>query len=91
MTGLVILQDCSGTRWLRFENPIKVFQTTEIEDVLPLIEEVEQHVNEHHLFAAGFVSYEAAPAFDEALEVKKAGSMPLVWFGLYTRPLEHNL
>ncbi len=91
MTGLVILQDCSGTRWLRFENPIKVFQTTEIEDVLPLIEEVEQHVNEHHLFAAGFISYEAAPAFDEALEVKKAGSMPLVWFGLYTRPLEHNL
>lgn len=35
--------------------------------------------------AAGFVAYEAAPAFDPALPVVPAGPgrLPLVWFGLY--------
>jgi para-aminobenzoate synthetase/4-amino-4-deoxychorismate lyase len=90
MSGLVLLQDCSGARWLRFENPLRVFQTTEIDEVLPLIKEVEQQVNERNLYAAGFISYEAAPAFDRALVVKNAGLIPLIWFGLYSRPQEYK-
>jgi para-aminobenzoate synthetase/4-amino-4-deoxychorismate lyase len=31
-------------------------------------------------FVAGFVSYEAAPAFDPAMEVRAGGRMPLAWF-----------
>lgn len=90
MTGLVILQDCLGARWLRFENPIKVYQTSNIGDVLPMIADVEQRVNREGLFAAGFITYEAAPAFDEALLVKEPGSLPLIWLGLYARPQEHQ-
>ncbi len=34
-------------------------------------------------YAAGFVAYEAAPAFDRALAVKDDSGFPLLWFGLY--------
>ena len=37
----------------------------------------------HQRHAAGFISYEAAPAFDDALQTKPPDSFPLLWFGLY--------
>jgi len=40
-------------------------------------------VTKRGLHAAGFVGYEAAPAFDEAFAVQRGGRMPLLWFGLY--------
>ena len=57
---------------------------------------VDQLVQSRGLFAAGFVSYEAAPAFDRALIVRDprpasgypgaAAGFPLVWFGLFAEP-----
>ncbi len=34
-------------------------------------------------YAAGFVSYEASPAFDEANSVNETSEFPLLWFGIY--------
>lgn len=34
-------------------------------------------------FAAGFLSYEAAPAFDKAHKVRNLTDFPLLWFGIY--------
>jgi len=39
-------------------------------------------------WAAGFVTYEAAPAFDSALVTRAPGKLPLLWFGLYRRVRE---
>ena len=47
---------------------------------------VEEAVDKGNLHAAGFLAYEAAPAFDPALVVKADGQFPLLWFGLYERP-----
>jgi len=44
---------------------------------------VERLVESRRLHAAGFVSYEAAPAFDRALVVREAPGFPLLWFGLF--------
>ena len=44
---------------------------------------MEQAVVQDGLYAAGFVSYEAAPAFDGSLVVNDDGHFPLLWFGLY--------
>ena len=38
-------------------------------------------------YAAGYVSYEAAPAFDEAYRVKAQSQMPLLWFGIFEKPI----
>lgn len=45
---------------------------------------VAQHLRRYGGYAAGFVSYEAAPAFDPALRVRKPEhDFPLVWFGCF--------
>ena len=53
-----------------------------------MLRSVEQAVNTQGRYAAGFVSYEAAPAFDPSLVVHPDGNFPLVWFGLYDAPTE---
>jgi para-aminobenzoate synthetase/4-amino-4-deoxychorismate lyase len=86
MTDRVVLQDKHGDRWLHFSDPLWVASTTELAEVPKLLIEIEALVEERGLYAAGFLSYEAAPAFDRALLVRRQTSLPLLWFGLYRRP-----
>ena len=39
-------------------------------------------------WVVGFVSYEAAPAFDSAFVTRPAADLPLAWFGVFTGPRE---
>src|SRR5699024_12135077 len=50
------------------------------------IEQVQEKVNEGK-YAAGYISYEAAPAFCEHFTTHKAAQMPLVWFGIFDAPI----
>lgn len=86
MTNQVILQDKQGARWLHFDDPLQVFMTSDLIKIPQLLIEIESKVEEQGLFAAGYISYEAAPAFDAALLVRPPSSQPLIWFGLYERP-----
>lgn len=52
-------------------------------EVPAAIAAVERAVGVDGLHAAGFLAYEAAPAFDPALRVRARGDAPLIWFGLY--------
>ncbi len=72
--------------WLRFANPQQIIYAEQIDDVRNALQEVERLVEENNWHAAGFVSYEAAPAFDSALHVLNAKGFPLLWFGLYQKP-----
>jgi para-aminobenzoate synthetase/4-amino-4-deoxychorismate lyase len=77
-----------------FRNPRLIVTAHRVEDVWPALQEVERHVA-NGLTAAGYVAYEAAPAFDRALRTHAPGLMPLLWFGLYaevdTAPLPSPL
>lgn len=77
--------------WLHFSKPYKVFTTTDLHQTKEMLHEVERLVNENGWHAAGFLSYEAAPAFDSALHVLSSGDFPLLWFGLYPTPQALNL
>ena len=68
-----------------FDDPLDIVTAYEIDDVLPALSRVEA-ATAAGSWAAGFVAYEAAPAFDAALRVKAAGSVPLVWFGVFEEP-----
>jgi para-aminobenzoate synthetase/4-amino-4-deoxychorismate lyase len=72
--------------WLHFANPHLIISVTGIDDAHNALREIERLVNENNWRAAGFVSYEAAPAFDNALHVIPADDFPLLWFGLYSAP-----
>jgi para-aminobenzoate synthetase/4-amino-4-deoxychorismate lyase len=78
--------DASLRRWLHFHSPCKVLCTSLASDVVPLLQQVEADVKSGGRYAAGFISYEAAPAFDSCLRVRSHGLFPLAWFGLYSEP-----
>src|SRR5512137_1428675 len=71
--------------FLFFRDPQAVLTARRPEEVLPLLREVEAAVARGR-HAAGFVAYEAAPAFDPALRTHPPGRLPLAWFGLYGEP-----
>ncbi len=82
----VFLHDAARRRWLLFRAPYLVLQTERTEEVLPILRQVDVSVQKEGLHAAGFISYEAGPAFDRSLEVKPDIAFPLVWFGLFDEP-----
>ncbi|WP_088006914.1 aminodeoxychorismate synthase component I [Indiicoccus explosivorum] len=75
--------DSSGTiRPKTFTDPVRILSASSLAEVGPLFEALEAGINEGYS-AAGFVSYEAAPAFHPAMRTKPPGDVPLVWFGLF--------
>ena len=76
----------NNNEWLHFTKPHHIISVSNLDDVHSALQEVERLVNSNNWHAAGFVSYEAAPAFDSALPVLAVGDFPLLWFGLYSEP-----
>ncbi|WP_318502454.1 aminodeoxychorismate synthase component I [Bacillus sp. T3] len=68
-----------------FKNPVQVITTEKLEDVLSCLQLVEDAVQKGY-YAAGFISYEGAAAFEPAFSVREGGSMPLLWFGIFSEP-----
>jgi para-aminobenzoate synthetase/4-amino-4-deoxychorismate lyase len=95
LTNEVLLKD--NGRWLHFAKPQCIITVQKLDDVVPALHEVERLIEADGWHAAGFVSYEAAPAFDSAHRAERseptgkqrrsAGStFPYLWFGLYPPP-----
>lgn len=84
----VVLHHAQRQRWLLFRQPVAVHVARTLDEVIPVIETVESQVRKDGLSAAGFLAYEAGPAFDSALAAKPSGQFPLAWFGLYCEPEE---
>lgn len=82
----VVLYDAAYRKWLIYQDPLDIVEARSISEVEPALQQIESTVEKQNLFAAGFVCYEAAPAFDPALSVHPPSGLPLVWFGLYRRP-----
>ena len=80
-----------GSRWLHFANPHRMIIAQKLEDVIPALREVERLVEINEWHAAGFVSYEAATAFDSILHTLPDIGFPLLWFGLYPDPRQVTL
>jgi para-aminobenzoate synthetase / 4-amino-4-deoxychorismate lyase len=69
-----------------FTQPERVIVAHEVSEVAAALCAVEEGTRQG-LYAAGYVAYEAAPAFDDALVTQAGGAeQPLVWFGLFRGP-----
>lgn len=69
-----------------FSQPERVIVAHEVGEVGAALRAVEEGTR-HGFYAAGYVAYEAAAAFDDALVTKPGGAeQPLVWFGLFRGP-----
>lgn len=71
--------------WWRFRSPLERLGAASLEEVPALLERVEQ-ATEEGLWAVGFVTYEAAPAFDPSLVVRAPGAGALAAFSLFAPP-----
>ncbi len=81
MAKQILIFDPSQRTWIRFQSPFQILAAYTAAEVLPLLDAVERQVDAGH-FAAGFISYEAAPAFDDALRTRPPENFPLCWFAL---------
>lgn len=70
---------------LIFRNPIQVISAHQLAEIYPALAEVERAVSQGY-YAAGYLSYEAAPAFEQAFTVSPNHSLPLLWFGIFSNP-----
>ncbi len=70
---------------LRFSAPLEILEARSISEVPSLLRHAAGKVAQGNC-AAGFLTYEAAPAFDSALRTHPPGDLPLAWFGIYDAP-----
>lgn len=82
----VLLHDAERQQWLSFERPLETVTALCPDEVLPALQKIEDLVENRGLFAAGFLTYEAAAAFDPACSVHPPVDQPLLWFGIYQAP-----
>ena len=82
----IVIRDAQQ-QWLKFSNPTCVVEAHHLTEVLPKLQLINELVQDHNSYAAGFISYEAASAFDRVLVTHdRSESFPLLWFGLYQQP-----
>jgi para-aminobenzoate synthetase/4-amino-4-deoxychorismate lyase len=70
---------------LFFSNPKEVIIARHLDEVIPALKKVQEFAKQGY-YAGGFISYEAAPAFEEAYIVHKNKELPLLWFGIFNEP-----
>ena len=81
-----LVQDGDEGGWWQFEDAREIIIIDRIDAVLPALRRIEERVNSEGWWATGFISYEAGPAFDPAIQVRAPGVWPLLWMGLYPQP-----
>ena len=79
-TGRVLFPDGDFVR--AYTDPVEIVTTDRLEAVLPALATLEGRVAAG-CHVAGFLAYEAAAAFDPALQTHPRGALPLLWFGVY--------
>jgi para-aminobenzoate synthetase/4-amino-4-deoxychorismate lyase len=83
MPSLAVLYDPESGQWQRFGKLVEEIEVHTLDKIIPTINYLDKRVEEEGLYAAGFVSYEAAAAFDEALQTRNQDDFPLLRFGLF--------
>ncbi|MBU3912210.1 MAG: aminodeoxychorismate synthase component I [Candidatus Omnitrophica bacterium] len=79
--------DKDNYRSLAFIDPARVISCYKEKDVQKTLLELEEYINKGY-YAAGYISYEAGFAFEDALKgLDKGSTFPLLWFGIYKKPV----
>jgi para-aminobenzoate synthetase / 4-amino-4-deoxychorismate lyase len=81
-----LIQDANAGGWWKFGNPLEILSVMRTEDVVPALEYAEKRVNAEGLWAAGYVAYEAGPAFDPAIKAHASRGTPPLWLGIFPHP-----
>lgn len=79
--------DSRRSRWLGFARPSHSLVANSPAEVPLVLDQIDALRTGSRVWALGWVSYEAAPAFDSSLTVARPHeALPLAWFGLFPEP-----
>ena len=78
-----VVDDQNGP--LTLSHPEQIFQASCLEEIVPALANA-QSIADEGCIVAGFVSYEAGPAFEPALRPAHFSPFPLVYLGAFHRP-----
>lgn len=89
--GIIDFANEDGTRTaLTFGEPTHILATNSLDEVDDVLRAA-QALADSGAWVLGMVSYEAAPSFDKALEVRDGCALPLAHFGVFDRPTREGL
>ncbi|MFH1094546.1 MAG: aminodeoxychorismate synthase component I [Candidatus Omnitrophota bacterium] len=83
------LSDQENRQSLLFINPHKVFSCYKISGIRSCLRKMQQE-KEKGNYLAGFLSYEAGYAFHQKLQTEKKYNFPLIWMGVFKKPVVYN-
>lgn len=78
--------DFNGER-TNFCHPLEVIETDCLRQVADCFRKLQKAIDEG-FYVAGYIAYEAAPAFTPYLSTHTKGKMPLLWFGIFEKPFK---
>lgn len=79
-----VIYDPAEKKWLNFTRPVSVYSSFSIEHVNGILKIIDRETERRGLYAAGFISYQASPAFEKNFKVQADDkSVPLISFALY--------
>jgi para-aminobenzoate synthetase/4-amino-4-deoxychorismate lyase len=81
-TGSIICRLPNSKNYGLFTNPKKIIEINNPANINKAIDEIQDAVD-NGKYAAGFISYEAAIAFDSAFHCKELDNFPYLYFGIY--------
>ena len=80
--------DPTACGWRKsFGNPRSTRSAEDLDDVIPLLAKAEA-ASRDGFWVALMVSYDAAPAFDDALISRRDSGFPLAWMAVFDKPVE---
>jgi para-aminobenzoate synthetase/4-amino-4-deoxychorismate lyase len=71
---------------LRFTSPLKTYSANQLEEVVPLLKAADAAAKSG-AWVVLMLSYEAAPAFDDALQTHAPGALVLAWAAVFDKPV----
>lgn len=81
--------DKKNYRSFLFIRPKVVVRADRSDEVVPALKRIEDFINKG-FYAAGYLNYEAGLFLEDTGIKNKKFDFPLLWFGIYTRPLIFN-
>ncbi len=81
-----IAADGASGRWLAFGESVASYETHCLDKLIDVLSEIESRVESDKLWAVGWLSYEAGPAFDPAIAAHTPDTFPLLHFELFAQP-----
>jgi para-aminobenzoate synthetase/4-amino-4-deoxychorismate lyase len=80
----------SSPRWdYVFDNPLAVYEAQSLEQVLTVIQAIEREAQAGRWIVL-MLAYEAAPAFDAAMQAHALSDFPFAWAAVFDKPKQQN-